>query len=103
MKGLNEYVSKHGKHFTEDLAHAISGCRWSYKEIDESLQKKVYYNVSGCTPGDIVYCVNGLEFDNRKEIVSFLLRCVMYDVGTSDELFDTWILCHPDFDFTPYI
>ena len=103
MRGLEEYVCKHGKHFTEDLAHAVSGYRWSYKEIEESLQKRVYYNVSGCTSGDIVYCVNGLDLENRKEIVSFLLRCVMYDVGASDKLFDLWVMCNQDFDFTPYI
>lgn len=103
MKGLKEYVEKHGRHFTEELAYAVSGCRWTYKEIDKSLQKKVYYNVSGCTPGDIAYCVNGLDFDNRRDAVSFLLRCVLYDVGLSDTLFNLWVMDNDSFDFTPYI
>ena len=103
MKGLKEYVEKHGRHFTEELAYTVSGCRWTYKEINNSLQKKVYYNVSGCTPGDIVYCVNGLDFDNRRDIVSFLIRCVLYDVGVSDTLFNLWVMDNNSFDFTPYI
>lgn len=103
MKGLEEYIKRHGRHFTEKLAYDITGGGWTYKEIDDSLQKKVYYNVSGCTPGDIVYCVNSLNFVNKKEIVSFLLRCVLYDVGMSDMLFNMWAISHDDFDFTNYI
>ena len=103
MKGLDKYIKKHGKHFTEELAYDIVGHTWSYEEIYEALQKKVYYNISGCTSGDIVYCVNGMGFETKKEFVSFLLRCIMCDMGISDKLFDSWIMCHGDFDFTHYI
>lgn len=103
MKGLKEYIKKHGKHFTEELAHDVVGSAWSFKEIDRSLQKKVYYNVSGCTSGDIVYYVNGMGFDYMRDIIQFLIRDVLYDVGLSDKLFLMWCECNKDFDFTPYI
>ena len=103
MKGLEEYIEKHGKHFTMKLAYDVSNDYWSDEEIHKALQKKVYYNVSGCTPGDIVYVVNGMDIDNMKEVVRFLMRCVLYDVGTSDKLFDTWVCFNEDFDFTHYI
>lgn len=104
MKGLNEYMKKHGKHFTMELACVAAGkVRWSFKEIDTSLQRKVYYNVSGCTSGDIVFFANTSRLRRKREIVRTLLENVMYIVGFSDRMFSRWILINEDFDLTPYV
>lgn len=103
MKGLKEYVAKHGLHFTEELAYDIVGKHWIYEDIDKALQKEVYYNVSGCTPGDIIYCVNIAGLHRKKDIVNFLIEYILCDVGFSDRLFNSWSTINKDFDFTPYI
>ena len=46
MKGLKEYISKHGSHFTEKLAIAVMDSKWSPSEIERSSEAMVYYNVS---------------------------------------------------------
>ena len=102
MKGLKEYIEKHGKHFTIQLAHDVAGKCYSSKEIDESLQKKVYYNVSGCTAGDVVYMFNILPHFSKKERINFTLYSLK-DIDHSELLFPLWVLENEDFDFTPYI
>ena len=104
MKGLDEYIAKHGKHFTEELAYRAAGSkRWTSAEIHRALQKKVYYNVSGCTSDDIAYLVNGMGFTSKRDFISFLMRCIFYEVDSSDRNFDMWVIANKDFDLTPYI
>ena len=58
MKGLRQYIKKHGKHFTEELAYKTAGKRWSSTQIEKATQREVYYNVTASTLGDIVYLAN---------------------------------------------
>ena len=63
MIGLREYIGKYGKHFTVELAYKVVGNRWNAKKIYDYIQKKVYYNVSGTTLGDMVYLFNSIYVD----------------------------------------
>lgn len=46
MKGLEEYISTHGRHFTERLAITVIDSKWSTSEIEKTSEAMVYYNVS---------------------------------------------------------
>ena len=102
MKGLEEYIKKHGRHFTEELAHDVMGRYWTFEDIEASLQKKVYYNVSGCTSGDIVYYANGMGFENKRDLIQWLMVTLL-DVGCAEQMFSVFLMVYQDFDFTPYI
>lgn len=111
MKGLNEYIKKHGKHFTEPLAHDVSGNKFSADQVKKAAQKKVYYNVTGSTLGDMVYLTNMTYNDWKYRTVD---RCIIYTLYIIGEykyhggvLFDSWleelVENNQIFDFTPYI
>lgn len=106
MKGLQAYIRKHGQHFTPELAYDVMGRRWTFQEIDKALCKEVYYNVSGCTPGDIIYYCNSIKPSNKKEFVSWM-KAGLQNIVTSSLLFPVWLSLvksyKPDFDFTPYV
>ena len=56
MKGLKEYLKKHGNHFTEQLAYdAALNRRWNKKQIENSIRNRVWYNVTDSSIGDIIY------------------------------------------------
>lgn len=105
VKGLKEYVEKHGTHFTQELAYSAAQCNeWSLKDIEKALRNKVYYDVSGCTPGDLIFIVNGYDnLSSKKEIAVLLIKCVFCYVGEASNIFKRWVSCNKDFDFTPYI
>ena len=103
MEGLQQYVDKHGKHFTESLAYNVAGRHWSADKIIGALSSKVYYNVSGCTLGDIVYCVNRMNFSTKRDVQNFLLKDVLCNVDMSDRLFGEWVEGNEYFDLTPYL
>ena len=76
IKGLDKYIKKHGRHFTQELAECIYS-KWSCSQIESVLNKRVYYNTTSSTLGDIIYLVNKAYHDffpvvNTKE------RCVDY-------------------------
>ena len=107
VKGLKEYIKKHGKHFTKELAYAVAGRKYSSDEVEEYLQKKVYYNVVGYTIGDITYVFNALaSCYNKRERRTFVLMSLsdysQYGIIFPDFL-DATRRHKPDFDFTPYI
>ena len=62
MIGLKEYIDRHGLHFTEELAaeaiKSFGDDLWDASKVDAMLQKRVYYNTTGTTKGDIVYIAN---------------------------------------------
>ena len=110
MIGYEEYIKKHGKHFTVELAYAIAGNRWSIEEIEDSLQKKVYFNVAGFTRGDIVFLFNTLPKISNSSYhtkAQCTKAVIMYMEGIEllDFLFPAWTevarICN--YDFTPYI
>ena len=109
MKGLEAYLNKHGKHFTEKLAMSITEGRWNGNKVKKAAQSKVYYNVTGSTLGDMVYLVNkeysdGLLCNNNiiQCVASMLCVISSYD-GGRDAAFSDWLEITEDFDFTPYI
>ena len=111
MKGLKEYIRKHGKHFTEKLAYKVAGKRWSGRQIEKAAQKRVYYNVTGSTLGDMIYLTN--EASNRWDmpILYTCTKFTLYIIGDyryhGGIVFDDWLEglkeINPGFDFTPYI
>lgn len=58
IKGLRKYVKKHGKHFTEELAYSAIPCLWDLEDVQLATQRKVYYNVTSATLGDMMYLMN---------------------------------------------
>ena len=112
MKGLRKYIRKHGKHFTEELAYKIAGKRWNAQQIEHAIQKKVYYNVTESTIGDMVYMVN--EVYSIKHRHTSLRECAKYTIGIVGDyqyyggiLFMEWLkemkTADNDFDFRDYI
>ena len=121
MKGLREYIKKHGKHFTEELAYdAAFSKRWNKKQIEEAIQNRVWYNVTGSTLGDIIYLVNEcyddgiigdmLGYNKKSKCISYTLLYIGDFNNYGGKLFDEWLaeirqhdFFKGDFDFTPYI
>lgn len=109
MKGLKQYIRKHGKHFTEELAMNATGGRWSREDIMDKVESQVYYNVTGSTVGDIIFLVNfakdsGRSFLRTKhQCVKFAL-CIVGEYAMHDGvMFSKWVGDTKDFDLTQYI
>lgn len=106
MKRLQEYIKKHGKHFTEDLALKVSGGKFSADQVAKAAQKRVYYNVTDSTLGDMIYLVNSCTLTKKDKCVRYALS-IVGDFFSTEKPFSNWIclLClkEEDFDFTPYI
>lgn len=118
MEGLEEYVKVHGNHFTEELVKDACSelhiYKWTVEQIKDSIDKKVYYNVTGATLGDIVYMVNlagagyiSEELHNKPECIKYVLS-IIGDVSKYDGMiFVSWVsgmsFKEKDFDFTKYI
>lgn len=106
MVGLREYTKKHGKHFTKQLALDVSGGRFNADQVIKAAQKKVYYNVTESTLGDMIYLVNSCTLTKKDKCVDYALSTIG-DYFSTEKPFSTWIciLClkEEDFDFTPYI
>ena len=109
MKGLEKYIHKHGKHFTEELALAVTDGRWNALRVEKAAQKRVYYNVTDSTIGDMVfltnmvYIKNAKPLDNFNKCIDYMLVCVGNFKLYGGVTFDDWLKVMEDFDFTPYI
>ena len=107
MKGLRKYIKAHGRHFTEELAMAVTCHKWSPGQIEKATQRKVWYNVTGSTLGDLVYLVNEIYKDWKFKTLSKCLVYPLYIVGDyrlyGGVVFDDWLEDNKDFDLTPYI
>ena len=108
MKGLGEYIERHGRHLTVQLALDVMDIRWSSSEVMKSAQGKVYYNVTSASEGDMVYLVNLgylLNGWRKGRCIDFCLK-VIGDYGVGEGIaFDDCMgrLVTSGFDFTPYI
>lgn len=109
MKGLRQYVKKHGKHFTEELAMSVTKGRWDPEEIMAKAQSMVYYNVTDSTVGDIVFLTNYAK-DTEKSFYRTKHNCVKFALCIVGEyalhngtMFNKWIGESKNFDLTPYI
>ena len=118
MKGLKEYIRKHGRHFTEELAYdAALSRKWNKKQVEDAIQKKVWYNVTGSTIGDIIYLVNECYDDENTFGYGRKNRCINYTLAFVGDyrnhggvLFMKWLteimqcsVAKDNFDFTPYL
>lgn len=113
MKGLEEYIEVHGRHFTEELGYAVSGGRYDADKVGRMAQRKVYYNVTGSTLGDMVYLANTYwhqpypDCKRLNKCIDFALCIVGSYYFHGGKVFDMWLESLPDymddFDFTPYI
>jgi hypothetical protein len=116
MKGLRKYIKKHGRHFTEELALAVTSGRWDSSEIMKKAQNIVYYNVTGSTVGDIVFLTNNLAgkngksteknrffYRNRQKCVKLALTIVGDYSFRDGAVFNEWVGDTKDFDLTPFI
>lgn len=109
MKGLRQYIRKHGKHFTEELAMNATKGRWNPSEIMEKAESMVYYNVTGSTVGDIVFLANYVK-DTGKSFYKTKYNCVRFALCIVGEyalrdgvIFEKWTGENKDFDLTHYI
>lgn len=108
MKGLKEYVKKHGMHFTEKLALDTIPLRWDAEKVKQATQKKVYYNVTGASSGDMLYLVGIADEKSLDKCIDFMIS-VIGDYGFSDGLvFSIWCCLRKlkrnnDLDLTEYI
>lgn len=107
MKGLRKYIRKHGRHFTEELAYEAAGRKYNARQVEKAAQKKVYYNVTGSTLGDMVYLTNsnfnGWGFSSISGSINYTLYFVGQYKFHGGFLFEQWLHGLDDFDFTPYI
>lgn len=112
MKGLEEYIKVHGRHFTEELAKDVTDRKWNTARVISSAQKKAYYNVTGSTSGDMVYLMDMFCYFLSDQYtysrgINLMLRWVG-DYNKTGSPFCMWITSmflkeKDDFDFTPYI
>ena len=107
MKGLEEYISKHGNHFTKELASKVTDERWDSSKLERDAQKYIYYNVTGSTVGDMVYLMTiGDSCQPYNKKVKTMLSWIQ-DYNKTGSPFIIWltvlIIKEQDFDFTPYI
>ena len=109
MKGLRQYIRKHGRHFTEELAMTVTKGKWDSSEIMEKAESMVYYNVTGSTVGDIVFLANyakdtGKPFYKTKHNCIRFALCIVGEYALRDgAMFKKWVGDTRDFDLTPYI
>ena len=110
MKGLEAYLKKHGKHFTEKLAMSITEGRWNGNKVKKAAQRKVYYNVTGFTIGDMVYLTNVTSTEWKYPSIYKSINYTLYVMGdyrfNDGVLFDEWLEEleeeGKDFDLTPF-
>ena len=105
MKGLEKYIAKNGKHFTEKLALSVVESRWKLSDIINSSETIVYYNVSEATQGDLIYLVNTYyknTHSSKRRCVKEALK-VVEDVNANGYAFSSWHSENIYFDFTEYL
>lgn len=84
MKGLEEYVAVHGKHFTEDLVKDAIYNRYSSLEVRRASEGEVYYNVSSATLGDMTFLVNAFYKKKSHTTLRNRLKLVYDIIGDVD-------------------
>ena len=108
MKGLKQYIRKHGKHFTEELALGATNGKWTKDDLVDLVESQVYYNVTGSTFGDIVFLVNYAK-DSGKSFFKTKHQCVRFALGIIGEyamydgvMFNRWVRDNRNFDLASF-
>lgn len=87
MKGYKDYVKKHGLHFTDELAEAVSkmfiNADGSYRHWTAAQAKKAFTSLgytipSYVTTGDITYLANMAYSDFYPEVLKDEASCLKY-------------------------
>lgn len=105
MKGLKQYIRKHGKHLTEELALSVIDCKWNPSEVEEYSKDLVYYNVTKSSLGDMVYLVNRYKImkkANWQSCIRFALN-VIGEVKLEGYAFNEMLYYNKDIDLRKYI
>jgi hypothetical protein len=123
MTGLQDYIEKHGNHFTVELAMEASKCLinkdgskhlWDAEQVEKLTEKKVYYNITRSTLGDMVYIANMAYANYFPNVIDRKNKCIeaalaiVEDVdGYEGMAFSSWVtgLVYQgkDFDFSKYV
>lgn len=74
MKEMKEYIRKHDRHFTVQLAMDIGEYKRYANKVKRTTDALVYYSASKATLGDMVFLVNLFAYSlpNRKCIEYYL-------------------------------
>lgn len=105
MKGLKQYIRKHGRHLTEELALSVIDCKWNPSKVEQYLKDLVYYNVTKSSLGDMVYLVNRYKImkkANRQSCIRFALN-VVEEVKLEGYAFDEMLYYNKNIDLRKYI
>lgn len=109
MKGLKQYIRKHGKHFTEKLAMSATKGKWNTEEIVSKVETYVYYNITESTVGDIVFLVNFAK-DSGRDFLKTKHQCIKFALCIVGEyamhggvIFSKWAMDKKDFDLTEFV
>lgn len=106
MKGLEEYIKRHGRHFTERLALDSTVVRWDAAKVRKAVEGRVYYNVTGSTVGDMVYLVNEYHArcprPHKVQCIKYVLR-VVEDVTLEGKAFGDCLAKGSTVDLGRYI
>ena len=106
MKGLEEYIKRHGRHLTERLALDSTVVRWDAAKVRKAVEGRAYYNVTGFTVGDMVYLVNEYHAryprPHKAQCIKYILR-IVEDVAFEGKAFDDWLAKGSTVDLGRYI
>ncbi len=106
MKGLDEYIRRHGRHLTEELALDSVKVRWGTSKVRKAVEGRVYYNVTRATVGDMVYLVNKYHSRcpglHKSTCIKHVLG-IVGDVSMEGHAFDDWLGKGSDVDLGRYI
>ncbi len=105
MKGLEEYIKRHGRHLTERLALDSTVVRWNAAKVRKAVEGRIYYNVTGSTVGDMVYLVNEYHArcprHHKVQCIKYVLR-IVGDMALEGKAFDDWLAKDSTVDLCRY-
>lgn len=105
MKGLKQYLKKHGKHFTVALAESSIPIKWNYSEVERAIKNEVWYNCWSATEGDMLYLINVAYQYSKKD----KRTCMLFMLGTigdydeKEKWFDAFVLDNGNLDLNSYM
>lgn len=106
MNGLEEYIKRHGRHLTERLALDSTEVRWSAAKVRKAVERRVYYNVTKSTVGDMVYLANEYHArcprHHKVQCIKYVLR-IVGDVAMEGYAFDDWLARDGSVDLGEYM
>lgn len=103
MRGLKEYIARHGHHFTVELAERVLDIKWRAQEVISASERRVYYNISGATVGDMVFLANLFSDSFSKgKCIRYALE-IVGDVTKDGYAFDAWLMSNEAMDLRKYI